>query len=311
MNITYSPDVRAKLAIVEPEQEPEGIRGDLLLNLLHDWIGIYAKMPEPALDLVTLWAAHTHFRDAEGSLIWRATPRLYVLSKTEGSGKSQVLELLNLVCPNTFGLDIEPTQAGLVYTLNQEKATALIDEGDVLFGSGSRKSGVRAVLNAGYTRSGSVLTGRGGGSRSKVFGPVAIAALDSMETGTQGKLRTLLSRGIKIRMQPAGKNRPAPWTNTTESQGAEIKSYLQQWAAQDHPCIYDELQLPPELEDRKAQISLPLAAVAAAAGGDWPFRFCTAIKTLLLSSPSTAPAVNDRISDLQASLHTPLQAEKA
>ena len=111
-----------------------------MLDLLRQWIGTYARFPSAAaLDAVTLWVAHSHMRDEEGTLIFRATPRLFLLSSEPGSGKSKVLELLNMTCPATYGLDLEPTKAGLVHTVGKERATVLIDEGDLLFASGQQR----------------------------------------------------------------------------------------------------------------------------------------------------------------------------
>ena len=73
------------------------------------------------LDAVTLWAAHSWARDEDGRLVFRATPRLYLLSSEPGSGKTRVLELLNLICPATHDLTIEPTAPGLVKTIGQER----------------------------------------------------------------------------------------------------------------------------------------------------------------------------------------------
>ena len=112
------------------------IPGDQLLDATCRWLGHYARYPSAAaLDAVTLWDAHTHARDKDGVLVFRATPRLYLLSSDPGSGKSRVLELLGMSCPATFGLDLEPTAAGLVFTIGREHATVLLDEGDVLFGA--------------------------------------------------------------------------------------------------------------------------------------------------------------------------------
>ena len=48
-------------------------------------------------------------------------------------------------------------------------------------GRGARKEAVRSIMNGGYTRNGTYLTGHG---RENVFGPVAMAGLDVMEKET-------------------------------------------------------------------------------------------------------------------------------
>ncbi|HSR24455.1 MAG TPA: hypothetical protein VLW53_12950, partial [Candidatus Eisenbacteria bacterium] len=107
-------------AVTQPRQHADvavrsRIPGDQLLGLIRDkWFGRYARFPSPAaLDAVTLWAAHAHMRDEAGVLVFRATPRLFLLSSEPGSGKSRVLELIGMISPACFGLDLEPTPAGL------------------------------------------------------------------------------------------------------------------------------------------------------------------------------------------------------
>src|ERR1017187_3786734 len=273
--------------VARPEQL---VPGDQLLDLLRDqWFGWFARLPSPAaLDLVTLWAAHCWMRDENGVLVTRATPRLYVLSSEPGSGKSPLLELLALVVPNCFGLDLEPTAPGLVYTLSREKATVLIDEGDVLFSTGARRQAVRAILNGGYPRHGTYLNGKGAkASREPVFGPVAVAGLDAMETDTGDTLKALLSRGIKIRMQKAASDTPpAKMTAASEDAAAKVRHWLGIWAGQVRGMIADaQPEVPEGLEGRAEQIWIPLLAVADAAGGDWPSRARTACRELTMAEP--------------------------
>jgi len=250
----------------------ERIPGDQLLDLLRQWIGTYARFPSPAaLDAVTLWVAHSHMRDENGTLVFRATPRLYLLSSEPGSGKSKVLELLNMLCPATYGLTLEPTAAGLVHTIGKEHATVFIDEGDVMFGAGQRKSAVRAIINGGYERHGTMLNGKGSkATRVPVFGALALAGLDVLEKATGDTLTALLSRGVRIRMKKAGKdNAPAKVTRITEDQGAKMNEWLTAWASQ----VRDELTdyqpaMPEDVDGRAEQIWEPLVAIGDLAWRD-------------------------------------------
>ena len=187
------------------EKTAAPIPGDQLLDLIRQWLGTYIRFPSKAAhDVVTLWAVHAHCRDGSnpktgGKLVFRASPRLYLLSSTPGSGKSQALELLNMLCPNAYGLTLEPTGPGLVKSMKNDE-TVFIDEGDILFGRGARKEQVRSVINGGYTRNGTYLTRY---DRERVFGPLAMAGLDVLETDTGETLNALLSRGFRIRMRKA------------------------------------------------------------------------------------------------------------
>ena len=265
------------------EKQAAPIPGDQLLDLIRQWLGTYIRFPSAAAqDVVTLWAAHAHCRDESGKLVFRATPRLFLLSSEPGSGKSAVLELLNMLCPEAYGLTLEPTGPGLVKAM-KNRETALLDESDVTFGKGARKEAVRSIINGGYTRNGSYLTGYG---RENVFGPLALAGLDVLEKETGEKLKALLTRGFKIRMRKAPKDdRPAKVTLVTEGQAAQLKVWLAAWAAQERDGLAEaQPVMPEELDTRAEQISEPLVAVADAAGGEWPERARAACVELALAA---------------------------
>jgi Protein of unknown function (DUF3631) len=226
-----------------------------------------------AADAVALWAAHAHVRDGDGRLAWRATPRLLMMSSEPGSGKSRVLELLGRLCPATFGLDVEPTAAGLAHTLDKEHATALIDEGDVLFGKGARKAEVRAIINSGAYQNGTVLRMRGSkAERLRVFGPLAIAGLDVMETATGDSLTALLDRCIIVRMSRSERDVPDLIARADRA-GFLLRHALTAWAQDNLAALTAaEPEMPEGVRGRAAQIWTPLLAIADAAGGDWPGR---------------------------------------
>ena len=274
--------------VARPEQL---VPGDQLLDLVRDgYLGFFARFPSPAaLDAVTLWAAHTHMRDEKGVLVFRASPRLGLFSSEPGSGKGLVLELLMDIVPNCFGLDLEPTQGGLVHTLNDEHATVMLDEADILLGAGSRKEGVRAVLNGGTYRHGTILNAKGGKTnRVPVFGPVALAGLDVMEKDTGDKLKALFTRFVKIRMvKVTGADKPPKRTPKSYELVVQVKGWLELWASQ----VRDEVaaavpEMPDEdMEGRTEDIWTPLLAVADAAGGTWPDRARAACRELALARP--------------------------
>jgi Protein of unknown function (DUF3631) len=283
--------------VVARPDEPQ-IPGDQLLDLLESgWFSYYARFPsQAAADAVTLWAAHTHMRDENGILVFRATPRLYLLSSDPGSGKGRVLELLSQVVPACYGLDLEPTKAGLVHTLNKERATVLLDEGDLLFAQGQRHSDVRAIINGGTYRHGTVLNGKGAkANREPVFGPIALAGLDVMEKATGDMLTALLSRGVKIRMEKAsGQGRPPKLTRQAEDAAGKAKMWLTRWAAQVRDEIADaDPDVPEGVEGRAEDVWIPLLAVAQAAGGDWPGRASAACRELALGKPGGGDDLED------------------
>ncbi len=258
--------------------------GGQVLNYVAAYLDEFASFASPAArDAVALWAAHCHVRNNDGRLLWRATPRLLLVSSEPGSGKTRVLELLGRLCPNVFGIDSEPTVAALAHTLGREHATVLLDEADVLFGRGARKEGVRAVLNSGYLPNGTVLKMRGSkADRVAVFGAVALAGLDVIETATGGTLEALLSRCIRIRMHRAAM--PVADLTTRADRGAALlRQALGSWAGAHAGELADaEPELPEGVHGRLAQIWTPLLAVAEAAGADWPDRAWDALYELAM-----------------------------
>ena len=275
------------------------IDGAELLDAVDAFLARYAYFPSAsARHAVALWVAHTHARDRDGVLIWPATPRLMMLSAAAGSGKSTVLELVGRLVPSCGGLDVEPTPAGVIYALGSEHSTVCLDEGDVLFGSGKRKQSLRAILNSGYSRSGTYLRMRGSvGERVSVFGPVALAGLDVLERATGDTLAPLLSRSIIVRMSPppAGTeiaDLADPWERADER--AEIgRRQLAVWSLVNRDALRAARpELPAGVRLRDAQIWRPLLSVADIAGGDWPALARAACAELVNSyeTASDAPA---------------------
>jgi hypothetical protein len=289
-------------------QRPQGtvattgqqLDGAQVLGYVAAYLDEFASFASPAArDAVALWATHCHVRDNDGRLMWRATPRLLLVSSEPGSGKTRVLELLGRLCPNVFGIDSEPTVAALAHTLGREHASVLLDEADILFGRGARKEGVRAVLNAGYLPNGTVLKMRGSkADRVAVFGPVALAGLDVIETATGGTLEALLSRCIRIRMRRA----TAPVADLTvraDRGGALLGRALASWAGAHAGELADAApELPEGVHGRQAQIWTPLLAIAEAAGADWPDRAWDALYELGMRGGVSASEDDDTMSEL-------------
>jgi hypothetical protein len=288
---------RPQGAVVTTGQQLDGAE---VLNYVAAYLDEFASFASPsARDAVALWAAHCHLRDNDGRLTWRATPRLLLVSSEPGSGKTRVLELLGRLCPNVFGIDSEPTVAALAHTLGREHATVLVDEADVLFGRGARKEGVRAVLNSGYLPNGTVLKMRGSkADRVAVFGPVALAGLDVIETATGGTLEALLSRCIRIRMRRA--TQPvADLTARADRGGSLLRQALGSWAGAHAEELADaEPELPEGVHGRVAQIWTPILAVAEAAGADWPDRAWGALFELGMRGGVSSSEDEDAMAEL-------------
>jgi hypothetical protein len=289
-------------------QLPE-VDGAELLGHVSAYLARFARFPTTAaLDAAVLWAAHCHARDSEGVMIWSATPRLMMLSRERGSGKTTVLELLARLVPVCHGIDVEPSMAGVTYSLGREKAVIALDESDILFGAGRRKADLRAVINAGYTRHGTVLRMRGGkGERVPVFGPVMLAGLDVVEQATGGVLDTLLSRSIIIRMaappegeEPADMSDPGQHAEEIAERGRKL---LAVWSLVNRDKLAAaQPEMPDGVRLRAAQIWRPLLAVAEVAGGEWPGRAAAACAELTQAHDATPAGQADQLLDELAAM---------
>lgn len=245
-----------------PESE-----GATLLDDTRDFLKRFCAFPDHhALVAVTLWAAHAHMVES-----FHTTPRLAILSPEAGSGKTRVLEILNLLVPNSlFTLNASP--AAIFRTLANGRITLLFDEVDAIWskrGQDDNHEDLRSLLNAGY-KTGATIPRCVGPKHDvvqfEVFCAVALAGLGDLPD-------TIMSRSVIIRMQ-----RRAPYevvepfrTRTHEPVGHAIRDRLVTWAKSvGESCGSAWPALPEGVEDRPAEVWEPLIAVADAAGGHWP-----------------------------------------
>ena len=227
---------------------------------------VFARLE--AIVAVVLWIAHTHaIEHAE------ATPYLAISSPEKQSGKTRLLECLQLLAHDCSGIAITPTASTIYRSLEAAPgATLLLDELDAVFRDRSdRYEEVRAVINAGHRRGATVPRSIPGPKNTwvvklfPVFGPKALAGI--------GKLPdTIADRSIAIRMQKRKRSEPIEKfrVRTAREETAGLVLALVAALTAEPPGL--EASLPPELPDRAADAWEPLLAIADAAGGAWPAR---------------------------------------
>ena len=96
------------------------------LDEVRHWFGRFiCAVDDTDLDILTLWAAHTH-------LCWETytTPRLILDSPVPGSGKTTVLEHLERLCFHPVQMASLSSPALLTRMLDTGMRTMLIDEAD-------------------------------------------------------------------------------------------------------------------------------------------------------------------------------------
>jgi hypothetical protein len=252
--------------------------GAAVLSHAEAFIRRFCSFPdEHALVAVTLWAAHAHMVE-----YFHTTPRLALLSPEAGSGKTRVLEVLDLLVPRPM-FCLSASAAAIFRTLANEQVTLLFDEVDTIFakrGKEDSNEDLRGLLNAGYKRGATIPRCVGPKHEVQYFAVFAATALASL-----GDLPdTVMSRSVIIRMRRrAPRERVEPFRlREHEAPGHAIRGRLAEWAYQVGPKA--GLAWPPLPEgvvDRPAEVWEPLIAVADAAGGGWPERARSACMALV------------------------------
>lgn len=239
------------------------------LGTVRDWLATYINVVDDLdLDLLALWAAHTHV-----AIETFTTPRLILDSTMPGSGKTTVLEHLQRFCLRPIQAASISSPALLARMLDKELRTILIDEVDRSLDP--KKPGVEeliAILNSGYKRGATrpVLVPAKGGSwdvaEMSTYSPVAMAG-NAPELPDDTR-----SRSIRVLLMPDiyGVVQSSDWEEI-EVDAADIGEALA--SALDR--ARDDIRaarppLPDGCVGRLKEKWNPLARVAAIAGGRWP-----------------------------------------
>ncbi|HET8659376.1 MAG TPA: DUF3631 domain-containing protein [Micromonosporaceae bacterium] len=273
--------------------------GAAVLDEVAAFVARYVAFPtQHALTAVTLWAAHTH---AVGCFY--VTPRLVLDSAEPGSGKTRVLELLNLLCRHPE-MTISISTAALFRLVSAHPHTILFDEVDAIFNprnSGNHED-LRALLNAGYKRGATIARCVGDAKsiavqRFSVFSPVALA-------GLAGNMpATILTRAVTIHMRRRASGEPVePFEEQEAEQLAEpIRERLATWAAEVANTLATARPVMPNgVVDRAAEVWRALLAIADAAGQRWPDAGREACRHFVLTAAETPTFGTRLLADLHA-----------
>src|SRR5262245_17995671 len=155
--------MEAKPAPTEPRPLGE------LLNAISAILRRYVVFPlQEQANVIVLWIVHTWLLDA-----FDYTPYLNVFAAAKRSGKSRVLEVLNLLCRNPR-LTSGGSSAALIRTVNEANPpTILLDEIDAVYAkkNDGEAESTRQFLNAGFRRGAKFLrcAGQGAAIEAKQF----------------------------------------------------------------------------------------------------------------------------------------------
>jgi hypothetical protein len=207
--------------------------------------------------LIAAWIVATHLHKTFEYLGY-----LFVYSPERRSGKTTLLEILNLLVYQPTGLQVSPTEAVMFRTA--EGHTHLLDEVD----SWKNKDDLKDVLNAGYKKGGIVIRCEKGKGAFKpmtfsVFAPRAMAGI-----GLSVLHSTTLDRTFAVPMVRRKKKEKKERSRERiiGPQAKTLKQEIERWV-KDHEKavaeIYDQSQFPylESFTDRTIDIAEPLAAI--------------------------------------------------
>jgi hypothetical protein len=247
------------------------IGGNVLLQNIRGWLGTYiSTLADTDLDLLTLWAAHTH-------LVFETytTPRLLIDSPVPESGKTTVIEHLQRLCLRGVQIASLASPALLTRMLDIERRTILIDEADRSLNPD--KEGIAdlmSIINTGYKRGATRPVLVPGGNNQWEVAEMPTFAAVAMAGNNPNLPDDTRSRSIRVLLLPDldGTVEESNWEEIEEEAG-ELHDQLFCWAEQVREDVRTNRPgLPDGIIGRFREKWSPLKRVAVAAGGDWPDR---------------------------------------
>jgi len=246
--------------------DPEAQTGGLLDRIAWTLRSYVVFQSDAQVVAASLWVVHTHAFDAA-----EATPYLAITSPERESGKTRLLEVLELLVARPLRTS-NTSIAALFREMEATHPTLLFDEVDAIFGKGKGDHGneeLRGILNSGHRRGATVLRVVGEGKnmhteRFDVFGPKAIAAIDQIPD-------TIASRSIPIRLQRklTGQKLKRFRMRKAPKETGPLRADIEAWVQAHRDDLGDEPLLPDELTDRQQDSWEPLLAIADLAGAEW------------------------------------------
>ena len=259
-----SPENHGKsFTLSDPEPWPEAVSLPHLLADLEAAILKHMSLSRATAICATLWVAHTWVYQR-----FEFTPRLAIISPLPRCGKSTLLSIIAATASRTFKAD-NISASGTFRTVESlAPLTLLLDEADSYLGDNEE---LRGVLNSGYERSGCVvrtveIKDIWTPVRFATFCPSALAAIRRIPT-------TIEDRSIPARLQRAANGAGLVKLRAPGARQAlrDIARKFCRWR-QDGPALTAEPVMPAVLNDREADISVPLLSIAEAAGLEWAER---------------------------------------
>jgi Protein of unknown function (DUF3631) len=234
---------------------------DWVVGFLQRFV-VFANAHQPVV--VALWVLHTHaFAACE------STPYLLVTSPEKRSGKSRLLEVLELLVRAGWMIS-GASEAVLFRKIEKDCPTLLLDETDAIFAAHTEKTEpIRGLLDAGSRRGGTIARCAGKNHEVADFATFCPKGLAGIDNGRHPE--TIRDRSIVIRLQRKLFEQVERFRYRKVKAEAEILvKAITTWAEahlNELADLYPEI--PEELNDRAAEGWEPLLAIAEVAGTEW------------------------------------------
>lgn len=239
------------------EPWPHAIDGVQLIDEACRAIRQYLVLPNGSLEVLALWAIHTHeFR------CFNHTPRLAIISPEKGCGKTTTLDVLAELVARPL-LSSNATVSAVFRTIEIAAPTLLIDEADTFL---KENDELRGILNSGNKRGGQVVRTVGDDYEPRQFstwGPAAIAMIGRLP-------ETLEDRSVIVslrRRKPTERVKQFRSERTDELR--QVARKIARWTADNREALAASDPDMGTLSNRVADNWRPLFAIAQCAGGEW------------------------------------------
>jgi hypothetical protein len=257
-----------------------------LVERVSAYVRRYVVLTDEQLLAVALWVLHTYAIDAA-----QQTPYLSLRSVEKQSGKTRLLEVLELLCPRAR-MWTHPSEAVTFRSIEAEQPTLLLDEIDAIWSErGNEHEGLRALLNAGARRGVTVPRCVGPSQKLKSFKTFCAKAI----AGIGEPPDTIADRSIPIVMKRRTSEEPVTrFRHRDAAADAEpLAGACADWAARYVAKLQDARpELPDELSDRAQDVVEPLLAIADEGGPDLAARARTSVVHVIngaIDVDSTSP----------------------
>jgi hypothetical protein len=235
---------------------PDTLPTTLLLDDVRAFVRRLVVLDDAQAVAVTLWVALTHVFHVFG-----ITPYLFISSAEKRSGKTRLLEVLELLVRQPLST-ANISDAALFRVVAERSPTLLMDEIDAVFKSREREE-LRGLLNAGYRRG--AVAHRMGGANNRtletfpVYCPKAFAGIGDCLPDT------IIDRSIPIRLKRRTRDEQVERfrLRDVEPEGHTLRDRLAEWLEPQLDYLAESRpSLPDALDDRAQDVWEPLLAIA-------------------------------------------------